>query len=79
MVPADDRILEYLKDAGIVNPAVISRNVDLHARYISKRCRTLTKYGLVTSSEEGYYQITELGDRYLSGDAGPDDLESDEN
>jgi len=68
MKPADDAILEYVRDAGEVPPAVISRNVGIHSKYAGKRSRKLSEYGLLNRSEDGYYSLTLQGDRYLNED-----------
>ena len=77
MKPADDPILEYVRDAGEVNPAVIARNTDLHRKYVSRRCGTLAEYGLFEALGEGYYRITETGTRYLNEEIDADELETD--
>ena len=65
MVPIDDAILEYVRDAGEVPPAVIGRNIDTHRNYAGERCRTLAKYGLLERHDDGYYSISEYGEGYL--------------
>lgn len=67
MKPADDRILEYVRDAGEVTPAVIARNVDLDRKYTGLRCRELQSYGLLSTDGDGFYWITEEGENYLEG------------
>lgn len=75
MKPADDPILEYFEDAGEVNPAVVARNVDVHRKYASKRCRELARYGLLEELGDGYYRLSEDGEQYLSEELDADDLE----
>lgn len=68
MVPVDDAILEYVRDAGEVPPAVIGRNIDTHRNYAGERCRILTEHGLLDAVGDGYYALTKLGHRYLNED-----------
>lgn len=77
MKPADDPILEYVRDAGEVNPAVIARNIDVHRKYVGQRCRALAENGVLEKAEDGYYRITGLGERYLNEELATEDLESD--
>lgn len=76
MTQGDDRILELLEDSGLIlSPAVIAKNTDYTRNYINKRVRKLEPRGLVESTDGGYYQITELGRRYLYGEVDADELE----
>lgn len=77
MVPIDDSILEYVRDAGEVPPAVIGRNLDTHRNYAGERCRELARHGLLDRSEDGYYSLTTLGKRYLSEELEPGELDED--
>jgi predicted transcriptional regulator len=76
---ADDRILEFLADnktekpVGIA-PTEISDAIGYGRQHIGRRCRALAEHGLLLNLGRGSYRITELGERYLSGDAGLDDL-----
>lgn len=78
MVPADDSILEYVRDAGEVPPAVISRNIDVHSKYAGKRCRKLAEHDLLNRAEDGYYSLTNLGRRYLDEEVEPGELDAEE-
>lgn len=75
MVPADDAILEYVRDAGEVPPAVISRNIDVHSKYAGERCRALATNGLLNRADDGYYSLTELGVRYLDEELQPGEID----
>lgn len=75
MVPADDAILEYIRDAGEVPPAVIARNISFHSNYVGQRCRTLTDHDLLSRLDDGYYAITDRGFQYLNEDLDADQLE----
>ncbi|WP_263020966.1 hypothetical protein [Natronobiforma cellulositropha] len=77
MVPTDDAILEYVRDAGEVPPAVIGRNIDSHPNYTGQRCRTLAEHGLLVRASDGYYSLAGLGQRYLEEDLDPGELEDD--
>lgn len=78
MKPADDPILEYIRDAGEVNPAVIARNIDVHRKYVSKRCRAMTEHEVLESLGEGYYRLTGLGERYLKEELEKEELEMED-
>ncbi|WP_224332907.1 hypothetical protein [Haloprofundus halobius] len=77
MVPVDDSILEYVRDAGEVPPAVIGRNIDAHRNYVGERCRKLTECGLLSREEGGYYSITALGKRYLDEELETGEIEKE--
>jgi len=77
MTQADDYILEMLEDTGIVlSPQVIAYNIDYSRNYINDRMSYLREAGLVDRVDEGLYQITDRGKKYLSGELDADDLES---
>lgn len=78
MVPIDDSILEYVRDAGEVTPAVIGRNIDSHRSYVGERCRVLSGEGLLSRADDGYYSLTKLGKRYLDEELPAGELERDE-
>ena len=76
MTQGDDRILETLESSGLVlSPAVLAYNTDYTRNYINKRIRKLRENGLVDRVDEGYYQISDRGQAYLSGEINTDDLE----
>ncbi|MHC3439236.1 winged helix-turn-helix domain-containing protein [Natrialbaceae archaeon A-gly3] len=76
--PTDERILEVLNTGLTLGPTAVAKNIDKHRVTVSDRLRTLREYGLVESPEEGYYEITDLGEQYLEGDLDADTLEPDE-
>ena len=78
MRPADDVILEYVRDAGEVPPAVIARNIDTHRNYAGQRCLELADYGLLENLDGGYYRLTDLGREYLNEELDANELESSE-
>jgi predicted transcriptional regulator len=78
MVPIDEPILEYIRTAGEVNPAVVGRNIGTHQNYAGERCRKLAIYGLLNRFEDGYYSITDLGEQFLDGELDAGTLEPDD-
>jgi len=77
--PTDERILEVLATGLELGPTAIARNIDRHRTGVNRRLSTLTEYGLVNRVDEGCYEITELGERYLAGQLDADTLERDSN
>lgn len=68
MTQADERILEFLSEKDIISsPGVIAANLGYNSNYISRRCRKLADAELIQRTDATNYQITELGERYLSG------------
>lgn len=68
MNQTDDRILDLLDESGLLlSPAVIAVNLDYSRNWVSKRLARLLEAGLVEKSESSYYEITDLGQQYLSG------------
>lgn len=79
MTRSDDRTLEFLDDKGIVASAsVIAVNIDYNPNYISRRCRRLAEAGLIQRIDSSNYRLTDVGERYLSGEIDPDELEVDD-
>jgi len=79
MNQTDDRILELLEESGLMlSTAVIATNLDYTRSWVSRRLSKLSSARLVEKTEEGYYQITDRGRAYLSGDLDADDLEESE-
>ena len=83
MVSADPSILEFLHsardaygDPAIQSPATIAKNTGFSADHIGNRLREeLQEHGLVEQTERGYYRLTEKGDRLMSGEIRPQDLD----
>jgi repressor of nif and glnA expression len=76
MTQADERILEFLHAKDIVaSPSVIAANIDYSGEYLSRRCNKLEDAGLLQRVDPTNYRITELGERFLSGDAEADEIE----
>jgi len=74
-MPTDDRILEALESGLRLTPAVIAENIDRTRQHVSRRLSDLTDHGLVEKPNRGYYEITDRGRAYLSGELGADELE----
>lgn len=75
MQPADDRILEFLREFGNHQPAQIARKMndlagglDYHPNHIGRRCRKLAENGLLVNVGNGVYSITDRGEQYLDGE-----------
>jgi len=74
-MPIDDRILEALATSGLVlSPSVIAFNIDKSRSEVNRRLSALVEHDLVERVKRGYYEITNLGERYLAGDINLDDL-----
>lgn len=75
MTQGDERILEFLSEKEIVASAgVIAANIDYTSEYISRRCRKLVDAGLMQRVDPTNYRITDLGERYLDGEIGADEI-----
>lgn len=70
MSRADDRILEYLSEAGPESPKAMveSDRVRFSRQYVNARCQKLVSYGLVIHLGNGVYDITRKGEQYLEGE-----------
>ena len=79
-LPIDERVLEALDSSGmILSPAVIAINIEKSRDEVNRRLTILVEHGFVTRVQRGYYEITERGERYLTGDFEPSATEdSDE-
>ena len=78
MNQTDDRVLELLKESGLkLNPSAIAVNLEYSRSWVSRRCKMLADAGLVETTEDSYYQITDRGRAYLAGDLDAEDLERD--
>jgi repressor of nif and glnA expression len=66
----DERILEYLDENGLCSARLISNEVfeKVSAGHVSERLGMLKYAGLVDRTGLTSYELTEAGQRYLSGD-----------
>lgn len=84
MTRSDDAILEFLaNDPGHelrAAPQTIAANIEFSHSTVLKRVRLLEQAGLLAYHDEsrGIYELTELGRRYLTGDATHDELALEE-
>lgn len=81
MSPADDRILEAIRDEGNMTPLALSREgetprIDIGRKYAGERCRELARYGLLYKLDKGLFGLTEEGEAYLDEELDASDLES---
>jgi predicted transcriptional regulator len=69
MTLVDDRVLEYLLEHESGSPAKMKREgpINYSRQYIDKRCKRLSKEGLVKHYGNGVYVITDDGEAYLDG------------
>lgn len=69
MTLVDDRVLEYVRENGSGSPTEIKKEapVRFSRPYIHKRCKELTKRGLLEHLGNGVYVITDDGEAYLDG------------
>lgn len=73
----DYRILRFLQDHDIkVSPGVLGRNIDRNNDYVGRRCRTLTKAGLLVREDEGIYELSDDGRAFLAGELTPEEIEA---
>ena len=78
MTQGDDRILETLAESEmILSPSVIAINTEYTRNYVNKRMAVLLENGLIIKVQDGYYEITEQGRAYLTGDLNAEELEGD--
>jgi predicted transcriptional regulator len=66
MVPADNRILELIREHGNLTPSAIDDKGGPVRQYTSERCGTLAEYGLLVQIHRGLYGITDEGRAYLN-------------
>jgi hypothetical protein len=80
MTRADDRVLEFLAEAGPATPSEVAADdrVGFSSQHVGNRCREyLVPYGLA-ERDDGEYDIARPGERYLAGDLDAGDLAPDE-
>ena len=78
--PADDRILEVIREEGNMTPLALSRDgevarIDIGRKWAGQRCRTLADYGLLQRVDKGLFGITDKGGKYLDEQLDASDLE----
>ena len=76
MNQTDDRVLELLDESGLIlSPAVVAINLGYTRNWVSRRMTKLEEADLLRRVDGGYYEITDLGRAYLTGEIDADDLE----
>lgn len=78
--PADDRILEVIREEGNMTPLALSRDgevsrIDIGRKWAGERCRDLAKHGLLNRLDKGLFGITDKGRAYLDEDLDASELE----
>jgi len=78
--PADDRILEVIREEGNMTPLALSRDgresrIDIGRKWAGERCRELAKHGLLRVVDKGLYAITDEGFAYLDEELNASTLE----
>lgn len=75
MVPADDRILELIRDQGNLTPGAIEKFGGPVSDHASRRARKLARYGLLEQIHHGLYRLTDEGRAYLDEELDASTLE----
>jgi len=80
MSPIDYEILHFFEEYGDIqaSPKVIGANIDYDRNYTGKRCRNFADEGLLERTDDGLYQLSERGEKFLAGDLPASDLEHDD-
>ena len=76
MVPADNRILELIREYGNLTPGAIEAKGGPVSDHASRRARKLAEYGLLTRVHRGLYGITDKGEAYLDEELDASTLET---
>lgn len=63
-----ERILEYLAEHEVGQPAVIAEEIDTHPDYVSNLAGRLADAGLVRRLGRGVYQLSAEGEAFLAGE-----------
>jgi hypothetical protein len=75
MDPVDERILELIQERGNLTPDAIEKFGVTSANHASRRCKLLSKYGLLSRIVTGLYGITQDGEAFLQGDLDAAEIE----
>lgn len=75
MTPADDRILELIREHGNLTPKAVDDFGGPSRQYTSSRCAKLAEYGLLNRVHHGLYGITDEGEAYLDEELDASTLE----
>ncbi|MDS0475281.1 MarR family transcriptional regulator [Natrinema sp. 1APR25-10V2] len=75
MNQTDNRILELLDESDLIlSPAVTAINLDYSRNWVSRRMSQLENANLIEKVNGSYYQITDRGRAYLSGQIDANEL-----
>lgn len=75
MNQTDDRILELLGETNLtLSPRIIAYETEYNRDWIAQRLPLLMHGGLISKEGKGLYHITDLGRRYLNGEATADEI-----
>lgn len=77
MEPADDDILELMREDDVFEPSQIDDEGICRGPHAAYRCRELAERGLLEKHMPGVYDITDLGERYLEGEVDAAELADD--
>lgn len=75
MTPADDRIMELIREHGNLTPGAIEALGGPVSDHASRRAQKLAKAGLLNQIHRGLYGITDDATAYLDEDLDLSDLE----
>ncbi|WP_176765212.1 MarR family transcriptional regulator [Halovenus aranensis] len=75
MTPADDRILELIREYGNLTPGAIEAKGGPVSDHASRRAKKLAQCGLLTQVHRGLYGITDSGEAYLDEELDASELE----
>ncbi len=79
MAPIDYEIMLFFDEHPIqVSPRILGANIGYDRQYVSKRCRKLSKAGLLETVETGLFELTAVGEAYLEGELDVSELEDPE-
>ena len=76
--PADDQILEALREHGALTPKTMGEHTGLTNNYAGERARELSRYGLVNRVARGVYTISGDGRAWLDEDLDATTLRPDD-
>lgn len=77
LTPADEAVLEQLREAGPSTPAELAgtEGLDYGRTFVEERCAMLAGRGRLVAFADGRYALTDRGRAYLDGELDPDELE----
>lgn len=75
MAPADDRVLELVREHGNLTPGAIEAFGGPVADHATRRAKLLARYGLLKQIHRGLYGITDEGRAYLDEELDASTLE----